>query len=42
MKGITYESILDMDSQDRSWFLRRLHKQLKHEAREMEQASKGR
>jgi hypothetical protein len=39
---MTYGDILDMERQDRTWFLHRLHKQLKREERELEQASKGR
>lgn len=42
MKGITFGDIQDMDTTDRTWILKRLHEQLKHEAQEMERASKGR
>jgi hypothetical protein len=42
MKGITFGDILDMETTDRTWILKRLYSQLKHEAQEMDKASKGR
>jgi len=40
MKGMTYGDLLEMDSSERWWYLKRLHKQLKKETQEMKQAGK--
>jgi hypothetical protein len=40
IKGMTYDAILDMDREDRVWYLRRLHKQLKDEQEAMKKSGK--
>jgi hypothetical protein len=40
MKGVTYDSVLEMDRNDRIWLLKRLHKQLKDEQEAMKKKRK--
>lgn len=40
VKGMSYDSIENMLSSDREWYIRRLYKQLQHEDEQMKKATK--
>ncbi len=41
MEGITYGDIQDMPSEERVWYINRLHKQSKMEDKEIKDAARG-
>ena len=40
MEGVGYDAISEMDPEERSWFVRRLHNQIKRENEEIKKAGR--